>query len=274
MNYDSFKRIGLFLVSQKITNSLLVIIAAANLILYFNLFGSDKIEVQFDDKLYISQNWGSLHFTQSISIKNTGAKIGHIDRIKALIRSKDSDQKKFIRQLVAEQYYDDNSKMYRPLLQFGLNPTESFYSMIDFSNPLGRFEDDSIGIYTNRIIDEVELAKKKGGVKNATVGEISKKNGRQITSFITKGFSDFRQGEYEFLIQLYKDDETTPFETKCYSFTIYEANKQSLMESIKPYTEFDFYNNVNSVLNRPSISVKLTEINGRQVIESLSKEIH
>jgi hypothetical protein len=265
-------RLWAFVISQKFTNLILAIIAALNFYFYFHIGAKDNFVSDFDDNLYITQEWGILHFNQFINIKNIGKETGSVSKIKAYIRSKDSGQKNFEKQLLAKDFIDETTQIKKPLLDIPLNSTEYFYTQLDFYNPIERFEDDSTTILNNKYINEIEIEQKKASINRYVVKDISPAAAKEIKNFITKRMSEFRQGEYEYIVELFKDGEDEPFNIKCYSFTIYQANIEALRETIKIYTEFYAYNN-SGVIPRPAIKVKLTHIDDIEEIKSLKKEV-
>ena len=267
------KRIWSFVFSQNVTNFILALIAVLNLWFYTRPFEEDDLSVSFDDTLFINQEWGRLNFFQTINVKNIGQKIGYVNKIKAFVRSKDSDQRKFSTQIVAKSYFNDVAHDQKPLLEIPLNINDSFNAELKFFNNLGRFEADSIGVLSNIFINETEQARKKPSSSNFyAMKDISKKNSNIIKKFILSRLSNFRQGEYEYIIEIFKDQETKPFAVKCYSFTIYQANIDALKESIKTYTQFNVFTTMVNY-QRPNIELRLTELDEKSEIEALKAEI-
>ena len=249
----------------------LVGLTAANIMIYWNVLGKDDVHVYCEDKLQIQQIFGVLHFYQYIRIDNMGSKAGRITKIAGFVRSKErTDETEFKKKITAQGYYFNSQEGYFPLIELTIPPRGFFNSTVDFFKPPDRFTADSINILQSTLVNETEKYNDNPN-KNFIVLHASKKTSSLITSFINKRIQDFQPGEYEYIIQMTKDDEKTPFFTKCYSFILYESSIAQIDESILDQEKLNRSFNANYI--RPIVGVYLTEIQTQDIVTSLKNEL-
>lgn len=264
------KKFLLFITSQRITNFTLAFIAVLTTLTVFKVGYRSNLEAKFSNLLVIDQYMGEFHFYQYINVKNVGKKLGYLTKIKGYIRSKESDKLFFEKKVEGRNFVDENTLDLKPFLEFPLGVDDNFYSEVELSGSVGRFDQDSIAIFHNRLANEakgVNMSILNFGERNA-----SDNLSLSINNFILKRIKDLKQGEYEYIIALYDDrDDSIPFAYKCYSFTLYESNIEVIKESMKFQQTI-----IRSPLNNTSrglIKIQLTEILTSEGKNSLLKKL-
>ncbi|MBB5397181.1 hypothetical protein [Mucilaginibacter sp. AK015] len=259
--------------SQTFTNWMLVIIGGLNFYFLFNFGSSDNLTTDFGDEMYISQEFGNLHFIQSISVKNIGKKPGFITKIKAFVRTKDSERVIYKNKIEGRRYLDLSVGVEKPLLVIPLAVNEVFNTSINLYNPPGRLEEDSANALNLQLIKDSENGSRGGSIMQAFTPQFARKGtADKIEHFILARLNDFKKGEYEYIIEIFKDDEDEPFVVKAYSFSIYPNDILSLQATIKNFQQMSSINA--GKFNRPYVHIRLTEILKPDIIESLKKEVN
>jgi hypothetical protein len=254
-----------------ISNWVIAILTIANFILFFKLFGRDKLHVGIDDEILIEQTLGNLWIHQSFSFKNLGTKVGYITKIEGFIRSKDRDVSMFRRKIEALKWYPDANSFYLPLMEISLLPEEQATTTLLLAKEPDRITRDSSAVIEALMLDEAEQAARRAQYENFKSVEASPKLSRIIDDFIKNRTIELKHGEYEYIIQITKNNEETPFITKCYSFFIYPENIFQFNEAIKDYKKYSRLQIRNA--RRPAVSIPLTEIQNQKIIRSLEAEI-
>jgi hypothetical protein len=261
---------------NKSSNIALVLLTIFNILIFWDPFAKEKFFVQCDKNLFIEQNWGILNFEQFIDVKNVGDKTGFITKIEGLIRSKDRNDNStyFRKKISAELYQPMMQDALNPLLEISLLPNSSFSSNIYFFKNPDRFTSDSISILQSMVIDEADvndIENAKGNI-DYIVKHANKNTASLISNFINNRIQEFKAGEYEYIVEFTKNNEKSPFCTKCYSFVIYEPSIFQLQETEK--NNFEIERTPWQSYQRPILRAQLTEIENPDIVESLKVELN
>ena len=224
-------------------------------------FAEDKMEVKCAKELYISHYWGNIHYSQYFHIKNSGKVQGTITKFEGFIIGKDNTT--FRKKMNAQSL---DQEMGNPILEISLNSNEIINDYVNFYKINTKSARDSIAYFENSIYEDLEqkmnYTDPEKIIELFMVGQkISDWKYQKIYNFIkNNGINELEEGEYQYLVQLWKNDEKKPFYRKCFSFVIYEFNLRVLRYSINEYEK----GGPNLYFNRPrpkmNFKVNITEI--------------
>lgn len=242
-----------------------VFLTALNLILIYNPYKKENIKVACSNELFIGNELGLIHFTQNISLKNTGDKTAFLTKIDGLVRSKDRDISIFKRKIAADNYYRNYQEGSQPFLEYPLGASEVFQCDLTLVKKPDRVTRDSSAIINSLLLNMVEDKNRvNANVALLTIGA-TKDISSMIDNFIKIRANELQSGEYEYIIQFTKNNEKSPFETKCYSFFITRDNIFQFNELKKNYTNFSLFGSS----KRMNLSIPLTEIHHEEITNSL-----
>ena len=214
-------------------------------------------------ELRIVQKWGRLDFYHYFQLKNVGEKQGAITSIEGLIDSKDNPN--FKRKISAKYYGRDS--IYHPMLNITLSPDDTWeYDFHLYQEP-SKESKDSVLFFSNKRSEDIEEISKKGLSLERLLGhqEIKPETFASIKGFILNEYKDFREGEYQYIIALKKNNDEKPFYVECYSFVIYVSDLQILENGINNYGVWG-----NPSLRNEQTIVSLTPISDQQTRRRLS----
>ncbi|OFX18405.1 MAG: hypothetical protein A2033_04380 [Bacteroidetes bacterium GWA2_31_9] len=224
-------------------------------------FDKDIIEVKCANDLFLKHDWGNIIFDQFFHIRNSGQLQGNITKIEGLIKG--VDEEKYKRKIKAINYNYVGYNSSYPFLEILLNPNELYDIFFSFYKEACKENLDTIAYYKSKIYDEIiKIRSNSKYIDLARLPiEISDSSFKKIKKFIYKsGLEDIKEGSYEYIVQIWKNNENSPFFTKCYSFEIYNIQIEQLKESVKDYKRGNFF--YSEPLSSPNyfIKVKLSEI--------------
>ena len=257
-------------IGSNFSSYLLVLLTAINFLMFYKIFAKETLIVNYQPELFIRQQLGNIHFYHSLNIKNIGRGTGFITKIEGYIRSKDRDQAIFRRKIIAKSFYNGSANNNSsPFMEIVLSENGYFGAEIEMYKEPDRVTRDSVSIINALMLSEADNDEKNSTFRNFKAVEASPRMAAIIDNFNKNRTNELKQGEYEYIIQITKNNEPKPFSSMCYSFFIYPDNIFVFTEAIKDYKRYDriFWSG-----RRPSLGIPLTEINNPQIIKSLEDE--
>ena len=195
-------------------------------IAWWKPLAEDEIIVSATDELYIDQRWGELDFDQFLSIRNIGDAAGVITKIDGMVISK--DRRDFRKYVTGKFWYASCQDDYKPLLDTYLAPNGNFQGTVRLVSDPSRETQNVINKMETILINYFDTVNNSITDPRPTKVDVSTAN--KIDSVIKPKLKQFLPGEYQFILQIYKNNEAGPIETKCYTFTVNPENISQLEE--------------------------------------------
>ncbi|MCC7004710.1 hypothetical protein IT397_02215, partial [Candidatus Nomurabacteria bacterium] len=232
-----------------------------------HLWAKPNIKVQADYDLYIDHDWGNLNLTQYVAIQNTGDANGSILKIKGLIRNKET------KEIVCNftEVGIESFGHFVPLVNFILMPYGNYSGLIRFSKLNTEDDKQYIANTKNYIFKYLDTFIQRHPYKRPYVPD-DKFIGQK--EFIKNKLDKFSQGSYEYFIQIMCDYQIDPLFEQAFSFSIFPADKEQLLQKTQEYqTGQNIYFKETNIPPKWGIHVNLIRIVDNQIINELRSKI-
>ncbi len=259
---------------MKTTNWIIALATVVNVIIFaysiHNPFAKENIRIERQSELGVNQDWGKIVFNQYMDFKNIGDKECYISKIVCLVQNKEVRNLRFLYH--ANSYSTDFIGI-MPLLNFTLLPGQSFTGNLIFSRLSTNSEYEIESNFKNKIYEYLDSCY----TNHEPSVCLDVNSFLPMQKYIENKITEIREGEYNCIIQVYKNDEKIPFYTKCFYFVLYNADLKRLSNSLSSLKKgFGiFINTDHSIISgkEEGTWAITTDIENKDLIELLEREI-
>ncbi|MFB9841102.1 hypothetical protein [Mucilaginibacter ginsenosidivorans] len=216
-----------------VTSGIVALMTVVSFLSTRSLFMASNIKVNLHDEIFIDQSYGVLSFSQLISTKNVGSKLGSITRIESQLKFKEDSSvcnKKFI-----AKYYSSSgcSQCNGDLFNFDelyVAPGSFFATNIRSYEIVNTNTSDTIDYLQKTFAKEIIDKDLKDSMSRTKVFNATDSTKKKIGAFINNRLSVLKQGWYTFKVAIEFDDN--PSYVKTYTFYLRKEDIALLYDSI------------------------------------------